>query len=86
MGTGKMIDDLGMKELPGGAVVRQACELHRDDAQTPKLRTPWRWQKKYRQRVKRERGIDLEYEVELWSSSSSVSFEHRMTPRPLMKL
>ncbi len=70
VGTGKMIDDLGMKGTRrGGAVVSpkhanfivtEGAEARASDALA--------LAEEIRERVKSEHGIDLEYEVELWSS------------------
>ena len=70
VGTGKMIDDLGMKGTRrGGAVVSPKhanfIVTEGDDA---KAADALALAEEIRERVKRERGIDLEYEVELWSS------------------
>lgn len=70
VGTGKMIDELGMKGTRrGGAVVSPKhanfIVTEGDDA---KAADALALAEEIRERVKRERGIDLEYEVELWSS------------------
>lgn len=70
VGTGKMIDDLGMKGTrKGGAVV---SEKHANfivtEGEEAKAADALALAEEIRQRVKREHGIDLEYEVELWSS------------------
>src|SRR5436190_14835189 len=70
IGTGKMIDDLGMKGTRrGGAVVSPKhanfIVTEGDDA---KASDALALAEEIRERVKRENGIDLEYEVELWSS------------------
>lgn len=70
IGTGKMIDDLGMKGTRrGGAVV---SEKHANfivtDGEEAKAADALALAEEIRERVKREHGIDLEYEVELWSS------------------
>jgi UDP-N-acetylmuramate dehydrogenase len=72
IGTGKMIDDLGMKGTRrGGAVVSPQhanfIVTEGDDAQAADALA---LAEEIRERVKREHGIDLEYEVELWSSKS----------------
>jgi len=69
-GTGKMIDELGMKGTRrGGAVVSPKhanfIVTEGDDA---KAADALALAEEIRERVKREHGIDLEYEVELWSS------------------
>jgi len=70
IGTGKMIDDLGMKGTRrGGAVVSPKhanfIVTEGDDA---KAADALALAEEIRERVKHEHGIDLEYEVELWSS------------------
>lgn len=72
IGTGKMIDDLGMKGTRrGGAVVSPKhanfIVTEGDDARAEDALT---LAEEIRERVRREHGIDLEYEVELWSSRS----------------
>jgi len=70
VGTGKMIDNLGLKGARrGGAVV---SEKHANfivtDGEEAKAADALALAEEIRERVKREHGIDLEYEVELWSS------------------
>jgi UDP-N-acetylmuramate dehydrogenase len=70
IGTGKMIDDLGMKGTRrGGAVVSPKhanfIVTEGDDARAEDALA---LAEEIRDRVKQEHGIDLEYEVELWSS------------------
>jgi len=70
VGTGKMIDDLGMKGTrKGGAVV---SEKHANfivtEGEEATAADTMALAEEIRERVKREHGIDLEYEVELWSS------------------
>ena len=70
VGTGKMIDNLGMKGTRrGGAVVSEKhanfIVTEGDDA---KAADALALAEEIRERVKQEHGIDLEYEVELWSS------------------
>ncbi|HEY5839331.1 MAG TPA: UDP-N-acetylmuramate dehydrogenase [Pyrinomonadaceae bacterium] len=72
IGTGKMIDDLGMKGTRrGGALV---SEKHANfivtDGEEAKASDALALAEEIRERVKREHGIDLEFEVELWSSVS----------------
>ena len=72
IGTGKMIDDLGMKGTRrGGAIV---SEKHANfivtEGEEAKAADALALAEEIRERVKREHGIDLEYEVELWSSVS----------------
>ena len=70
LGTGKMIDELGMKGTRrGGAVVSPKhanfIVTEGDDARAADALA---LAEEIREKVKREHGIDLEYEVELWSS------------------
>jgi len=70
IGTGKMIDDLGMKGTRrGGAIV---SEKHANfivtEGEEAKAADAMALAEEIRKRVKGEHGIDLEYEVELWSS------------------
>src|SRR5438105_4647579 len=70
IGTGKMIDDLGMKGTRrGGALVSSKhanfIVTEGDDARAEDALA---LAEEIRQRVKQEHGIELEYEVELWSS------------------
>src|SRR5437870_1304091 len=70
VGTGKMIDDLGMKgKRRGGAIV---SEKHANfivtEGEEAKAADAMALAEEIRKRVKGEHGIDLEYEVELWSS------------------
>jgi UDP-N-acetylmuramate dehydrogenase len=73
VGTGKMIDELGLKgKRRGGAVISPKhanfIVTEGDDA---KAADALALAEEIRERVKREHGIDLEYEVELWSSKES---------------
>jgi len=70
VGTGKMIDQLGMKGTRrGGAVV---SEKHANfivtEGEEATAADTLALAEEIRERVKREHGVDLEYEVELWSS------------------
>ena len=70
IGTGKMIDDLGMKGTRrGGAVVSpKHANFIVTEGEDAKAEDALALAEEIRERVKREHGIDLEYEVELWSS------------------
>jgi UDP-N-acetylmuramate dehydrogenase len=70
IGTGKMIDDLGMKGARrGGAVVSpKHANFIVTDGEDASAADAIALAEEIRQRVKHEHGIDLEYEVELWSS------------------
>lgn len=70
VGTGKMIDQLGMKGTRrGGAVVSpKHANFIVTEGEDAKAADALALAEEIREKVKREHGIDLEYEVELWSS------------------
>jgi UDP-N-acetylmuramate dehydrogenase len=70
VGTGKMIDNLGLKGTRrGGAVVSDKhANFIVTEGEEAKASDALALAEEIRERVKREHGIDLEYEVELWSS------------------
>jgi UDP-N-acetylmuramate dehydrogenase len=67
-GTGKIIDDLGMKGARRGSAV--VSPVHANfiitDGENASAADAIALAEEIRERVKREQGIDLEYEVELW--------------------
>ena len=70
VGTGKIIDDLGMKGTRRGSALVSPVHANfivteGDDARAEDALA---LAEEIRERVKQEHGIDLEYEVELWSS------------------
>lgn len=73
IGTGKMIDDLGMKGTRrGGAVVSpKHANFIVTEGEDARAEDALALGEEIRERVKREHGIELEYEVELWSSSQN---------------
>jgi len=72
VGTGKIIDQLGLKGTRrGGAIVSpKHANFIVTEGEDAKAADALELAEEIRQRVKREHGIDLEYEVELWSSVS----------------
>lgn len=84
LSTGKMIDEMGMKgERRGGA---QVSPVHAnfivtegDDARASDAIA---LAEEIRERIKREHGIELEYEVELWSSRSDPTVRGDLTNEP----
>jgi UDP-N-acetylmuramate dehydrogenase len=72
-GTGKMIDELGMKGARrGGAVVSpKHANFIVTEGDSARAADALELAEEIRARVKRERGIDLEYEVELWRSENA---------------
>jgi len=71
--TGKMIDDLGMKgRRRGGAVVSpKHANFIVTEGDNARAADALALAEEIRARVKSEHGIDLEYEVELWSSQQN---------------
>ncbi|MEP6637109.1 MAG: UDP-N-acetylmuramate dehydrogenase, partial [Acidobacteriota bacterium] len=71
VGTGKMIDDLGMKGARRGTAV--VSPIHANfivtEGDNARAEDALALAEEIRERVKREQGIDLEYEVELWRAS-----------------
>lgn len=73
VGTGKMIDEMGMKGTrKGGALV---SPIHANfivtEGEDAKAADALALAEEIRERVRREHGIELEYEVELWSAEES---------------
>ena len=71
IGTGKIIDDLGMKGARRGSAVVSPVHANfivteGDDARASDAIA---LAEEIKERVKREQGIDLEYEVELWRAN-----------------
>lgn len=71
VGTGKMIDELGLKGTRrGGAVVSpKHANFIVTEGEDARAADAFALAEEIRKRVKHEHGIDLEYEVELWSSA-----------------
>jgi UDP-N-acetylmuramate dehydrogenase len=75
IGTGKMLDEMGMKGARKGSarvspvhanfIVTEGEDARADDALA--------LAEEVRERVKREHGIELEYEVELWRANDSAN-------------
>jgi UDP-N-acetylmuramate dehydrogenase len=75
VGTGKMIDDLGMKGTRRGSavvspvhanfIVTEGEDARADDA--------LKLAEEIRERVRREHGIELEYEVEIWRANETAA-------------
>ncbi|MDX6693801.1 MAG: UDP-N-acetylmuramate dehydrogenase [Blastocatellia bacterium] len=73
IGTGKMIDEMGMKgERRGGALVSPVhANFIVTDGDNARASDALALAEEIRERVRRERGIELEYEVELWSAAEA---------------
>ena len=80
IGTGKMIDDMGMKgQRRGSAIVSPVhANFIVTEGENARADDALALAEEIRERVKREQGIDLEYEVELWrASEESVADEDK---------
>lgn len=77
VGTGKMIDEMGMKgERRGGAIVSPVhANFIVTDGENAKASDALALAEEIRERFRREKGIELEYEVELWRAGSQKSAE-----------
>ncbi|HUE81657.1 MAG TPA: UDP-N-acetylmuramate dehydrogenase [Pyrinomonadaceae bacterium] len=71
VGTGKLIDEIGMKgERRGTAIVSPVhANFIVTDGEDARASDALQLAEEIRERVKREHGIDLEYEVELWRAN-----------------
>jgi UDP-N-acetylmuramate dehydrogenase len=74
LSTGRMIDEMGMKgERRGGAVV---SDVHANfivtEGEDARASDALALAEEIRERIRRERGIELEYEVELWRGSAAA--------------
>src|SRR6267143_5480045 len=84
IGTGKIIDDLGRKGARrGSAVVSQVhanfIDTEGDDARAADAIA---LAEEIKERVKREQGIDLEYEVELWRANEPAETKSEESEGP----
>ena len=74
VGTGKMIDDMGMKgQRRGSAVVSPVhANFIVTEGENARAEDALALAEEIRERVRREQGIELEYEVELWRANSET--------------
>ena len=77
IGTGKMIDNMGMKGTRRGSAV--VSPIHANfivtEGEDARAEDALALAEEIRERVKREQGIELEYEVELWRSQRPATEE-----------
>ena len=76
IGTGKMIDEMGMKgQRRGSAVVSPVhANFIVTEGENARAEDALALAEEIRERVRREQGIELEYEVELWRSNPSTDY------------
>jgi len=79
-GTGRIIDEMGMKGTRRGSAV--VSPIHANFIVTEgeaRAEDALALAEEIRERVKREHGIELEYEVELWRANEAVASEQAET-------
>ncbi|MFN2404473.1 MAG: UDP-N-acetylmuramate dehydrogenase [Pyrinomonadaceae bacterium] len=77
VGTGKIIDEMGMKgQRRGSAIVSpKHANFIVTEGENARAEDALALAEEIRERVKREQGIELEYEVELWRDSNEPRIE-----------
>jgi UDP-N-acetylmuramate dehydrogenase len=77
LSTGKMIDELGMKGAQrGGAVVSPVhANFIVTEGEEARAADALALAEEVRERIRRERGVELEYEVEIWRSDTPAEAE-----------
>jgi len=77
IGTGKMIDEMGMKgQRRGSAIVSPVhANFIVTEGENARAEDALALAEEIRERVKREQGIELEYEVELWRANPEPRIE-----------
>ena len=79
IGTGKMIDEMGMKGVRRGSAL--VSPVHANfivtEGENARAEDALALAEEIRERVKREQGIELEYEVELWRANEPQKSEAR---------
>src|SRR5215207_5021223 len=76
IGTGKIIDEMGMKgQRRGSAIVSPVhANFIVTEGENARAEDALALAEEIRERVKREQGIELEYEVELWRANPSTDY------------
>jgi len=79
IGTGKIIDEMGMKgERRGSAVVSPVhANFIVTEGENARAEDALALAEEIRERVRREQGIELEYEVELWRANPSTDYTEK---------
>ena len=83
-GTGKIIDEMGMKGTRRGSAVvsRVHANFIVTEGENARAEDALALAEEIRERVKREQGIELEYEVELWRANEPTSEDDSTEDRP----
>ena len=78
-GTGKIIDEMGMKgQRRGSAIVSPVhANFIVTEGENARAEDALALAEEIRERVKREQGIELEYEVELWRANPSTDYTEK---------
>jgi UDP-N-acetylmuramate dehydrogenase len=81
IGTGKMIDEMGMKgQRRGSAIVSPVhANFIVTEGENARADDALALAEEIRERVKREHGIELEYEVELWRANTEPRIDADQT-------
>jgi UDP-N-acetylmuramate dehydrogenase len=81
VGTGKIIDELGMKGTRRGSAI--VSPVHANfivtEGEDARAEDALSLAEEIRERVKREHGIDLEYEVEVWRANRPATDKQDQT-------
>jgi UDP-N-acetylmuramate dehydrogenase len=79
IGTGKIIDEMGMKgQRRGSAVVSPVhANFIVTEGENARAEDALALAEEIRERVRREQGIELEYEVELWQANPSTDYTEK---------
>ncbi|HET6972842.1 MAG TPA: UDP-N-acetylmuramate dehydrogenase [Pyrinomonadaceae bacterium] len=79
IGTGKIIDEMGMKgQRRGSAVVSPVhANFIVTEGENARAEDALALAEEIRERVRREQGIELEYEVELWQANPSTDYSEK---------
>ena len=87
IGTGKIIDEMGMKgQRRGSAIVSPVhANFIVTEGENARAEDALALAEEIRERVRREQGIELEYEVELWRSNPSTDYTEKKSVESLDK-
>ena len=82
LSTGRMIDEMGMKgERRGGAIVSPVhANFIVTEGEEARAADALALAEEIRERIKRERGIELEYEVEIWRANKDEAPDDEAPP------